>query len=66
MNAGVKRYLSEIGRRGGQKSKRKLTKTQARAMVLARMAKRALGQANDQAQAQPPTATPERKGKDQI
>ena len=46
MNAGVKRYLSEIGRRGGQKSKRKLTKTQARAMVLARMAKRALGQAN--------------------
>ena len=57
MNAGVKRYLSEIGRRGGQKSKRKLTKTQARAMVLARMAKRALGQANDPSSAMTPTET---------
>lgn len=39
-------YLAEIGRRGGQKSKRKLTKAQARAMVRARTAKRALRQAN--------------------
>lgn len=37
----VKAYLAEIGRRGGQKSKRKLTKAQARAMVRARTAKRA-------------------------
>ena len=40
MNA-IKQYLAEIGRRGGQKSKRKLTKAQARAMVRARTAKRA-------------------------
>ena len=37
----VKAYLTAIGRRGGQKSKRKLTKSQARAMVRARTAKRA-------------------------
>jgi general stress protein YciG len=37
----VKRYLAEIGRKGGQKSRRKLTKAQARAMVRARTAKRA-------------------------
>jgi len=37
----IKAYLAEIGRRGGQKSKRKLTKAQARAMVRARTAKRA-------------------------
>jgi hypothetical protein len=36
----VKSYLAEIGRRGGQKSKRKLTKAQARAMVKAREAKK--------------------------
>jgi len=40
MNA-VKQYLSAIGRKGGQKSRRKLTKAQARAMVRARTAKRA-------------------------
>ena len=40
MNA-VKQYLAEIGRKGGQKSRRKLTKAQARAMVRARTAKRA-------------------------
>lgn len=33
-------YLSAIGRRGGQKSKRTLTKAQARAMVAAREKKR--------------------------
>jgi len=37
----VKEYLAAIGRRGGQKSRRKLTKAQARAMVRARTAKRA-------------------------
>lgn len=47
MKASIKAYLAEIGRRGGQKSKRKLTKEQARAMVRARTAKRALRQAND-------------------
>lgn len=41
MSDQVKAYLAEIGRRGGQKSKRKLTKAQARAMVRARTAKRA-------------------------
>ena len=46
MNEGVKAYLAEIGRRGGRKSRRKLTKAQARVMVSARMAKRALRQAN--------------------
>jgi general stress protein YciG len=34
-------WLSEIGRKGGQKSRRKLTKAQARAMVRARTSKRA-------------------------
>lgn len=47
MKASIKAYLAEIGRRGGQKSKRKLTKEQARAMVRARTAKRALRQANE-------------------
>jgi hypothetical protein len=46
MNAVVRKYLAEIGRRGGQKSKRKLTKAQARAMVRARMAKCATRNAN--------------------
>lgn len=36
----VKAYLSTIGRKGGQKSRRKLTKAQALAMVRAREAKR--------------------------
>lgn len=57
MNEGVKAYLAEIGRRGGRKSRRKLTKAQARAMVSARMAKRALRQANDKvSHAQPSVA----------
>ena len=47
MNDQVKAYLAEIGRRGGKKSKRKLTKTQARAMVLARTAKRAALRSNN-------------------
>lgn len=34
-------YLAEIGRRGGTKSRRKLTRKQARAMVQAREANRA-------------------------
>lgn len=41
MSSQIKAYLAAIGRRGGQKSKRKLTKAQARAMVKARTAKRA-------------------------
>lgn len=41
MNPETRKYLAEIGRRGGKKSKRKLTKAQARAMVRARTAKRA-------------------------
>lgn len=45
MNPAARKYLAEIGRRGGQKSKRTLTKSQARAMVRARTAKqRALRQ----------------------
>lgn len=47
MNDQVKSYLAEIGRRGGQRSKRKLTKAQARAMVRARTAKRAALRQND-------------------
>ena len=41
MHNEARKYLAEIGRRGGQKSRRKLTKAQARAMVRARTAKRA-------------------------
>ena len=41
MNPEARKYLAEIGRKGGQKSRRKLTKAQARAMVRARTAKRA-------------------------
>jgi len=40
MNEEARKYLAAIGRRGGQKSKRKLTKAQARAMVAAREKKR--------------------------
>lgn len=39
MNA-VQKYLSEIGRRGGKKSRRTLTPEQSRAMTVAREAKR--------------------------
>lgn len=46
--ATIKTYLAEIGRRGGQKSKRKLTKAQARAMVRARTAKRDALRPNDE------------------
>jgi hypothetical protein len=35
----IRDYLSIIGRKGGQKSKRKLSPEQARGMVLARIAK---------------------------
>lgn len=40
MNKSICNYLSEIGRRGGIKSRRKLTSEQARAMVAARELKR--------------------------
>ena len=50
MHEEAKMYLSDIGRKGGQKSRRKLTKAQARAMVRARTAKRAALRQNDQAQ----------------
>jgi hypothetical protein len=36
----AKLYLAEIGRKGGQKSRRKLTPEQARAMVIARERKK--------------------------
>ena len=37
----IKEYLQEIGRRGGQKSRRSLSPSQARDMVLVREARRA-------------------------
>lgn len=40
MNKETRKYLSEIGRKGGQKSRRVLTPEQARKMVEAREAKR--------------------------
>jgi len=39
MNA-IQKYLSEIGRRGGEKSRRTLTPEQSRTMTAAREAKR--------------------------
>lgn len=44
----IKAYLASIGRKGGAKSRRKLTKRQARAMVRARTAKRAALKAKDE------------------
>jgi hypothetical protein len=41
MNTEVRRYLAEIGRRGGRKSRRRLDPEQARAMVRVREARRA-------------------------
>lgn len=41
MKSEVRRYLSEIGRRGGRKSKRVLDPAMARTMVRVREAKRA-------------------------
>jgi hypothetical protein len=41
MNDRVKRYLAEIGRRGGQRSRRRLAPEQAREMVRVREARRA-------------------------
>ena len=40
MNAAVRRYMSEIGRRGGKKSRRVLLSEKAREMVLVREARR--------------------------
>ena len=37
----LRKYMAEIGRRGGQRSKRKLTPRQARRMVAIREANRA-------------------------
>jgi hypothetical protein len=41
MNDGIREYLSAIGRRGGQASRRELTGDAARAMVRVREARRA-------------------------
>lgn len=41
MDPAVRRYLSSIGRKGGEKSRRRLTREQARAMVDVREARRA-------------------------
>ena len=41
MKAEVRRYLSQIGRRGGQRSRRKLGAEEARQMVRVREARRA-------------------------
>ena len=41
MDQATRRYLAEIGRRGGQKSRRTLMPEQARAMVAVREARRA-------------------------
>jgi hypothetical protein len=48
-NSEISKYLAAIGRKGGQKSRRKLTKAQAREMVRARTAKRAALRPNAQA-----------------
>lgn len=44
MNKQIKKYLSEIGRRGGKISRRKLASDAARTMVSVREAKRAYQQ----------------------
>ncbi|WP_420633054.1 hypothetical protein [Candidatus Palauibacter sp.] len=41
MNESTRKYLAEIGRRGGQKSRRRLDPETARAMVRVREARRA-------------------------
>jgi hypothetical protein len=41
METAVRKYLAEIGRRGGRKSRRRLDAGQARAMVRVREARRA-------------------------
>jgi general stress protein YciG len=43
----IKKYLAEIGRKGGQKSRRALTPEQARKMVEAREAKKKLVDTGD-------------------
>ncbi len=43
MDDSTRRYLAEIGRRGGMRSRRTLTPEQARAMVAAREARRRRG-----------------------
>jgi hypothetical protein len=41
MTSAIRKYLAEIGRKGGSKSRRKLDPEQARAMVRVREARRA-------------------------
>jgi len=43
MNKSTKKYLADIGSKGGKVSRRTLTPEQAKAMVAAREAKRAKG-----------------------
>lgn len=47
-NNDIKEYLSEIGRKGGKKSKRKLTSEQAKEMVRIREEKKKLSQEDKQ------------------
>jgi len=47
MDKQTRKYLSEIGKKGGQKSRRVLTKEQAQAMVRAREAKKKKDVVND-------------------
>jgi general stress protein YciG len=54
VNTAIQKYLSEIGRKGGQKSRRTLTPEQARAMVEAREKKK-------KATSKPKTAEPSRE-----
>ncbi len=44
MNNDIKKYLRDIGRSGGQKSRRSLSKEEAKSMVRVREAKRAYRQ----------------------
>jgi len=46
MDKRVRKYLSKIGKKGGQKSKRKLTLQEARDMVLAREIKKRVKRIN--------------------
>lgn len=54
MKKELKRYLAEIGAKGGKASRRKITPEQQAAMQEARKAKRLSQGANDQSQATKP------------
>lgn len=47
VDVNISRYLAEIGRKGGQRSRRKLGAEQARAMVRVREARRAYREFHD-------------------